>query len=73
MTTSHFESLVPSFTTPRIDQCVAFYRDLLGFECTSELAAENRTQWAELTNGPVVLMLLAEDDELRETVAERRG
>ena len=53
------QSLTPSFTTPDLPRCLALYRDALGFRCTSEYAQDGRLAWAELTNGPVVIMLLA--------------
>ena len=56
------ESLSPSFTTPRMRECLAFYRDLLGFACTGTMEHEGTVQWAELTNGPVTLMLLAAEE-----------
>ncbi len=58
-----FESLTPSFTTPDLHGCLDFYRDLLGFEVTSEYVTEGQLRWVELTSGGVVLMLLAADDE----------
>ena len=56
------KALIPSFTTPDLVRCLAFYRDGLGFTCTSELPGESDAQtpgWVELTSGPVRLMLLA--------------
>jgi catechol 2,3-dioxygenase-like lactoylglutathione lyase family enzyme len=54
------KALIPSFTTPDLVRCLAFYRDGLGFTCVSELPGDAGIPgWVELTSGPVRLMLLA--------------
>jgi catechol 2,3-dioxygenase-like lactoylglutathione lyase family enzyme len=55
-------SLTASFTTPDLPRNLAFYRDQLGFVVTSEMEANGRLAWVELSHGEIRLMLLAAED-----------
>lgn len=46
------KSLVPMLWTKNMDASIAFYRDLLGFECVNRIEG-----WATLRNHDVELML----------------